>query len=96
MHYKILQLRNDTGYRFMNYDFAKLHGFDFADYTLEYEGDIDLLPNESINEVLERLLIKFNIDRPDNFRGHSISVSDLIDLDGTCCYCNSTGWECEI
>ena len=32
------------------------------------------------------------IHHPKDFRGHSLSVSDVVRLDGTDYYCDSLGW----
>ena len=44
------------------------------DYKLVYVGE--LLGNMSLDDIFER----FNIDRPKDFRGHSLSVSDIVVL----------------
>ena len=33
---------------------------------------------EDLNDMLEELYVRFNIDRPEDFKGHSLSVSDII------------------
>lgn len=89
--YKICQLIDikECGYGFMPYDFAKKHGFSFGDYLIVYDGFITANSKE---EALENLYMKFNIDRPEDFKGHSLSVSDIIELDGEACYCDPAGW----
>ena len=51
-------------------------------YRLAYEGNAED-PDErgGINRTLEYLYEKFNIDFPENFKGHSMSVSDIIKFD---------------
>jgi hypothetical protein len=39
--------------------------------------------------VLESLFAKFNINHPADFKGHSLSVSDIIELNGKYYYCDS-------
>ena len=73
-------------------DYAKTHGFSFDDYKVVYEGDI--VPNEDGPiATLDDIFTIFNIRRPEDFKGHSLSVSDLVELDGVCYYCDSCGWE---
>ena len=36
-----------------------------------------LLPYKDQNTMLEELYAKFNVSRPDDFTGHSLSVSDI-------------------
>ena len=93
LHYKIYQLKdNKNTYLFMHYDFASTHGLNIKDYELVYEGDID--PEcRSYLGVLEEIFEIFNIRRPVDFRGHSLSVSDVVWLDGKYNYCDFAGWE---
>lgn len=95
MKYEILQIKKaliSTGtWLFMDYDYAKEHDFDVRDYEVVYSGNVAM--NKSIHVVLEDLFTKFNIDRPEDFKGHSMSVSDLIRLeDGRIFYVDSVGF----
>ena len=47
-------------------------------YKVVYHGSI--FASENVNQQLEDLYVKFNIDHPKDFRGHSMSVSDIIAL----------------
>lgn len=42
--------------------------------------------------ILEDIFRKFNIGRPKDFKGHSLSVSDIVELDGDKYYCDSFGF----
>ena len=90
MHYKIKQLTNRNDYRFMDYDFAVKHGFDLNDYEVTYEGEIDA--QGSVYKALEDLFTIFNVERPEDFKGHSLSVSDVVELDGKNYYCDFVSW----
>ena len=75
----IYQIKDDlTGenYAFMNMSFIESHGMQIKkeDYKLVYVGEF--LGNMSLDDIFER----FNIDRPKDFRGHSLSVSDIVVL----------------
>ena len=75
----IYQIKDDSpgeNYAFMNMSFIESHGMQIKkeDYKLVYVGE--LLGNMSLDDIFER----FNIDRPEDFRGHSLSVSDIIVL----------------
>ena len=63
-------------YAFMNMSFIESHGMQIKkeDYKLVYVGEF--LGNMSLDDIFER----FNIDRPKDFRGHSLSVSDIVVL----------------
>lgn len=75
----------------MDYWFAKEHGFSLDDYLLVYTGEIKS-ERPHIYEVLEDIFGKFNTNLPEDFRGHSLSVSDIVELDGVKYYCDSTEW----
>ena len=75
----IYQIRDDSpgeNYAFMNMSFIESHGMQIKkeDYKLVYVGELS--GNMSLDDIFER----FNIDRPEDFRGHSLSVSDIIVL----------------
>lgn len=42
--------------------------------------------------VLEKLFTQFNLYRPQEFRGHSLSMGDVVLLNGHACYCDCVGW----
>lgn len=82
--YQILQLNRDhKDQLFMRYkeDVKK------SWYNKVYEGEIDSKGN--ITATLEDLFVIFNMSRPSDFRGHSLSVSDVVYLDGKYYYCDS-------
>ena len=75
----IYQIRDDLpgeNYAFMNMSFIESHGMQIKkeDYKLVYVGELS--GNMSLDDIFER----FNIDRPEDFRGHSLSVSDIVVL----------------
>jgi len=89
MNYKIYQVDpHDCDYAFEWWSWAQ-DRFNFKDYTLTYEGEIEV---EDVNKTLEDLFTKFNIKRPQDFKGHSLSVSDIVELDGKFYYCDNVGW----
>ena len=91
MTFMILQIKDirNTDYAFRSWDEAKAHGFNISDYKTVYIGERE---SESI---LDDLWVEFNINRPDDFRGHSLSVSDIVIIlsdDMEWYYCDSFGW----
>ncbi len=55
---------------------------DIAYYDLVFSGklsEIDITV-ENKNDILESIFTKFNTDRPEDFNGHSLSVSDIVVL----------------
>ena len=93
MNYKIYQTDPKTcEYCFDWWDWAKDY-FNFKDYTLVYEGEVpETDTSKPDTYILEMLFIKFNIARPEDFKGHSLSVSDIVELDGKYYYCDNVGW----
>ena len=96
--FKIYQLPSGEKYhgvRFESMDRLKADGVQLNkdDYELMYEGE---LAEFNGNTTLEGLFAQFNNDRPDDFFGHSLSVSDVIviSVDGkdTAYFCDSFGF----
>ena len=57
----------------------------------EFEEDFGTHTNE---EILEMMFYKFNMERPEDFKGHSLSTSDIIILnDDAMWFCDSYGWQ---
>ena len=49
-------------------------------YELIYVGELSELQEQTQGETLEVIYEKFNIDHPEDYRGHSLSVSDIVIL----------------
>jgi len=74
--YQITKRDPEHDYRFMGLDFVKKHGMtvDRADYDLIYAAPL------TDKDTLEGIFERFNIQRPADFTGHSLSVSDVVVL----------------
>lgn len=55
-----------------------IRGVQIMDYKKVYEYDEWFDSDSDSLPLLEKVFCKFNIDRPADFKGHSLSVSDLI------------------
>lgn len=81
--YCIYQLRRDpevAELRFMNSQYLREHGLEpaFDHYEAVYSG---VLPSDGVTEArLDDLYMKFNTAHPQDFTGHSLSVSDIVVL----------------
>ena len=81
--YCIYQLRRDpelAELRFMNSQYLRDHGLEpaFDHYEAVYSGS---LPSDGSTEArLDDLYMKFNTAHPQDFTGHSLSVSDIVVL----------------
>ena len=49
-------------------------------YNLIYVGELSELQGQTQGETLEAVFEKFNIDHPTDYKGHSLSVSDIVVL----------------
>ena len=92
--YKIYQLKNSPenhAIRFEGYSLAEKHGepANPENYDLVYSGSLDEFEDEN---KLEAIYTKFNLDRPEDFRGHSLSVSDIIVMNNEANYVDSYGF----
>lgn len=66
-------------------------------YDKVYDGEYSIYEPFNANTICESLFEKFNIDLPEDFRGHSLSVSDVIVLENNgenkAYYCDSIGFK---
>lgn len=88
--YQLEDLRA-TAYGFMNWNFAKSHNFSISDYKEVYSAELE--EGETDTDTLENLFVIFNTDHPDDYTGHSLSVSDVVKIKNRYYYCDSFGWE---
>ena len=97
--YAILQLRrtDETVYeRFESYEALKRQGKepDIDHYDVVYMAPLSSYTDQTA--MLEGLYTKFNVDRPEDFRGHSLSVSDVVVVNRggkeEAHYCDSIGF----
>jgi hypothetical protein len=97
MHYtySIYQVKAKEDFAFMKWESAQKHGWSFGAYESVWNGEKRAKDD---HDLLESLFEGFNLYRPDEFRGHSMSVSDIV---GVCdnhgntryYYCDSFGWK---
>ena len=91
MKYKIKQIKDveNCAYAFKHYEWAK-NVIDLNDYEVVYDGELDYL---EMPNALEELFEIFNIKRPEDFKGRSMSISDIVEIDGKNYYCDFVGWK---
>lgn len=94
--YRIFQIRNirDVDYAFFGWRFAE-DTFSMDDYKEVYSGvtSVDDADENEPYMALEELFYIFNMNRPADFTGHSLSTSDVVELDGELYYVDSIGWK---
>lgn len=89
MTYKIYQLtREYTDLLFRGYN---PNIFNISNYNEIYSGEIDTTGN--IISDLDNIYLKFNGVHPKDFYGHSLSISDVVELDETLYYVERMGWK---
>ncbi len=76
-YFEIYQLKNDEQLRYHRFtDYEQLHkdgnSVEADNYVLMYKDEL------TSGTTLEDIYTRFNIDRPSDFKGHSLSVSDII------------------
>ena len=90
MNYKIKQIKDveNCEYALKHYNWVK-DKINLDDYEVVYEGELDYpeMPN-----ALEELFDIFNIGRPEDYKGRSMVVSDIVEIDGKNYYCDAVGW----
>lgn len=60
-------------------------------YTKKYEYEDTFTTNKE-EVILDEVFTKFNLNRPNDFKGHSLSVSDVVSLDDKLYFCDGFGW----
>lgn len=99
-NYKIYQLKDGEKYhgiRFEPYHMIEAIGINLnkTDYDLVYEGKISEIKGNSIDEKLENIYSKFNRyeTMPETFMGHSLSISDVVEIGETAYYVDDIGFK---
>lgn len=68
---------------------------DFLNYDKIYEGDMSAVNahGDTVGDKLEAVFVKFNLNRPEDFKGHSLSVSDVVVMDDKVYYVDTVGFQ---
>ena len=92
MKVRVYQANISADYKFRGYDEARAAGGpDRDDYRRVFVGELNLNKDSSI--ALEEIFKWFNgCERPESYKGHSLSVSDVVSLNGVNYYCDNFGW----
>lgn len=98
MKLQILQLKSTPELR--NYMFTSMSlleklnlKVDLNNYNEVYVDDLYSSIFSKNNDILEEIYQKFNMgQKPESYKGHSLSVSDIVVLDGVNYYVDSFGF----
>ena len=90
MKYKIKQIKDaeNREYYLRHYNGVK-DKIDLKDYEVTYEGELNY---PEMPDALEELFDIFNVRRPNDFKGRSMAVSDIVEVEGKNYYCDGVGW----
>lgn len=85
--YQINKEHDTENALFMGFDFAENHGgVDSSVYKCVFDGRLDCSDIEEIYTLC-------NTEHPIGYYGHSLSVSDIVELDDGCYFCDSIGFK---
>ena len=93
--FKIHQIKDieKADYAFRSFNPNK---FNFGDYEERYEMEFVSGMEQTDLEICETIFHIFNLRRPEDFKGHSLSVSDIIEINrhgsSSFYYCNVCGF----
>lgn len=96
--FTIFQLNENNNeahnFMYMGYYFIKKHNMKLTLdlYNKVYEGNIAYTTEQSETNILDEIYRTFNMAHPADFKGHSLSTSDIVLMDGKYFYCDSYGW----
>ncbi len=89
--YEIWQMGDTRNHKFGFADLpSNINSISKSDYNLVYSGEI---PTQDNVRLLDQLFYIFNNNRPTDYHGHSLSISDVVVLNGTAYRCQSAGWK---
>ena len=80
--YQLKHTQDTRDLRFASMNQVLLAGktIDREKYELLYIGDLPGKTGQKPGEILEEIFARFNLMRPDDFTGHSLSMSDIVGL----------------
>ena len=85
--YQLQHHENTHDHRFMAMSQLQAAGLtvEKTNYEVVYAGELHHTTGKAVSELLNDIFYRFNMERPDDFYGHSLSVSDIVALkvDGT-------------
>ena len=95
MTIKIYQAKSDVDFKFMGFRFVEKFfngnvNFD-TNYKLVYEFEES--HQGSTDSLLESIFMRFQGTKPSGYKGHSLSVSDIVEVDGVKYYADSFGFK---
>lgn len=94
-NFKVYQLPVKHNAKFMDLEFVRENDImpKLEDYNLVGESVIYPKADTSVFTMLDDIYATLNTCECDWFHGHSLSMSDVVEIDGKYYYCDDFGWE---
>ncbi len=89
MKIKLYQLPMGNKKIFLSYAYIKEEMKEeiiLSEYELVYDGEIE-------GSNLEDVFFAFNVNHPEGYTGRSMSVSDIVEINGTYYFCDAFGFK---
>lgn len=79
---------------FRSYDTINQYfgGINIDEYRETYCGILQVAIRDEY-QLLGKIFEKFNINHPEDFHSHSLSVGDIVEIEDKKYYCDSFGWK---
>lgn len=90
--YQIKDVNTDKVFQTHKRVIEQYGGIKLSDYKKVYECT-HATTNKNIIRVLNEIYFRFNVVHPEDYKGRSISASDIIVLDGIMYYVDTMGFE---
>ena len=85
--YQINKVLDSENALFMGFDYTEKHGgVDPSTYMCVFDGSLDFSDIEEVYALC-------NTEHPIGYNGHSLSVSDIVETDDGCYFCDSIGFK---
>lgn len=93
--FKIYQLPVNNPAVFMSLEFVRENDImpKLEDYKLVAESHLYEITGATVIGLLDSIYHTLNLTHPDWFKGRSLSISDIIEIDGKYYYCDDFSWE---
>lgn len=95
MKIKIYQAKESCNFKWMRYAFVEKFFNGNVDIENNYNKVYEFEENnntDNINSLLEAIYMRFQFAKPNGYIGHSLSISDIVEVDGTKYYVDSFGF----
>lgn len=90
--YQISNLNSDKLFQGYASIISGFGGIKLSDYKKVYNCNHATTESETM-AILDEIFTRFNVEQPKNYKGRSISVSDIIVLDGVMYYVDRIGFQ---